>query len=243
MNYKNNNNNNSNTFSNPFSNVNQSIFNNHPLINNSNQYFLEKKYISIHSNARDITKYPSSSEFELILPQEYLNVVSSKLYSWSFPANYNVFSLASYNVTMTFKFIQLYNPSEHLIQNVLLEGIFAALYDFMNTNGEFIVVIEPGFYNPDQMTTELTNKFNESVTNIINIFFDNPENAIKYSEAKNLFRSYERFNIVYYGLVIMQINLYKQIVLIFLFVNLLLIPIVYVKMFYQNGLIGVYLPI
>ncbi len=31
------------------------VFNGHPLIDNSNQYFFEKKFISIHSEDRDIT--------------------------------------------------------------------------------------------------------------------------------------------------------------------------------------------
>ena len=171
------------------------VFNNHPLIPNSNQYFFEKKYISIHSEDRDFSKYPTSSEFEVMLPQEYLNVASARLYSWSFPANYNVFSVSTYNVTMTFKFQKLYNPGEHIVSDPLLEGIFAALYSYNDT--EFILDVEPGFYNPDQMATELTNKFNNTVTNAINRFFDDPTNSVTYAEAKSRFVSYDRFRIVY----------------------------------------------
>jgi hypothetical protein len=169
--------------------------NNHPLIKNSNQYFFEKKYLSIHSEDRDVTKYPIASEFEILLPQEYLNVASARLYSWSFPANYNVFSINTYNVTMSYKFLKLYNPGEHSFSDPLAEGIFAALYSYGDL--EIIIDIEPGFYNPDQMVTELTNKFNESVTRIIDAFFSNPDNAINYATAKSLFTRYDRFNIVY----------------------------------------------
>jgi hypothetical protein len=172
--------------------MSSTLFNNHPLIPNSNQYFFERKYVSIHSEDRDITKYPVSSLFEIELPQDYLNVASVKLSSWSFPANYNVFSITNYNVTMTFKLTQLYNPGEFGISDTLLEGIFAALYDHLDK--EFIIIIEPGFYNPDQMATELTNKFNESVTLEINKFLQNNPD---YSEALNLFNVYDRFNIVY----------------------------------------------
>lgn len=171
------------------------VYNNHPLINNSNQYFYEKKYVSIHSEDRDFSKYPNSAEFEIMLPQELLNIASARLYSWSFPANYNVFSVSTYNVTMTFKFIQLYNPGEHQFSDPVSEAIFAALYSYSNT--EFILVIEPGFYNPDQMSTELTNKFNTCVTNAINTFLNEPENAVKYAVAKSEFVSYDRFRIVY----------------------------------------------
>ena len=166
---------------------------NHPLITNSNQYFLEKKYISISSEDRDYSKYPNSAEFEITLPQEYLNVVSARLYSWSFPANYNVFSAFSSNVTMTFKIEACYNPGEHNVSDPLLEGIFAALYN--NLDNQYAITIEPGFYNPTQMATELTNKFNETITNYIYTFFQN--NATQYSEAKSLFQSYNRFIVAY----------------------------------------------
>ncbi len=166
---------------------------NHPLINNSNQYFLENKFISIHSEDRDIIKFPRSSEFEIILPQDYLNVVSTRLFSWSFPANYNVFSVTNNNVLMTFKFKKLYNPGEHIVSDVLLEGIFAALY--ANIDKEYVVEIETGFYNTTQMPVELTNKFNESVTNTINQFFN--DNYPTYKEAQLLFKNYNRFNVVY----------------------------------------------
>ena len=180
--------------------MSNTTFNNHPLIKNSNQYFLEKKYISINSEDRDITKYPNSSEFEISLPQEYLNVAAARLYSWSFPANYNVFSITDFNVIITFKFDKLYNPGEHSYSNTLLEGIFAALN--YHNDKEILTTIEPGFYNPEQMATELTNKFNYEVTTLIDYFFNNPSlwGGNDYSSAKALFESsggYNRFVIVY----------------------------------------------
>lgn len=171
------------------------ISNNHPLIKNANSYHLEKKYITIHSEDRDILKYPNSTEFEMLLPQEYLKVASARLYSWAFPANYNVFSRLNNNILMGFKFLELYNPGEHAVSDPLLEGIFAALYNYTNTQGEIAIHIEPGFYNPYQMAIELTNKFNEAVTIIINDFFN--ENSVTYAVAKSLFTRYKRFNIVY----------------------------------------------
>jgi hypothetical protein len=168
---------------------------NHPLIKNVNSYFLEKKYITIHSEDRDITRYPNSSEFEIMLPQEYLKVASVRLYSWSFPANYNVFSVLNYNVAMGFSFNKLYNPGEFSVSDPLLEGIFAALYDYQNNEGEVKITIETGFYTPYQMATELTNKFNVAVTEIINTFFNN--NPVTYAVAKSLFTGYYRFNVVY----------------------------------------------
>ena len=170
--------------------------NNHPLIPNSNQYYFEKKYVSIHSEDRDVLKYRNPSSFEIELPQDYLNVQSVRLSSWSFPANYSVFSVDTHNVYMTFKFIKLYNPGEHAFSDPLTEAIFAGLY--YNISNEYIVIIEPGFYNPIQMATELTNKLNEVVTVYLNNFFVSTDpNYIQYNYAAALFTSYERFVVVY----------------------------------------------
>jgi len=168
--------------------------NNHPIIPNSNQYYFEKKYISIHSEDRDVNKYRNPSSFEIELPQDYLNVQSARLYSWSFPANYSVFSTDTHNVYMTFKFIKLYNPGEHAFSDPLTEAIFAGLY--YNLSNEYFFAIEPGFYNPTQMATELTNKMNEAVTIQLNKFFADPAYPA-YNYAAALFTSYDRFTIVY----------------------------------------------
>jgi hypothetical protein len=170
------------------------VMSNHPLIENANQYFSTKKYVSINSEDRDIIKYPISTEFEIELPQDYLNVVSVKLHSWSFPANYDVFSLLNSNITVVFKFIQVYEPFNHDNFDIVAQAIFAALETQIET--DYIITIEEGFYNPEQMATELTNKLNESTTHIINNFLNDPVN-VQYAEAKRLFKTYDRFKIVY----------------------------------------------
>ena len=168
--------------------------NNHPIIPNSNQYFFEKKYVSIHSEDRDPLKFINPSYFEIEMPQDYLNVQSVKLSSWSFPANYSVFSTSTHNVLLTFKLLTLYNPGEHAFSDPLTEAIFAGLY--YNTNFEYSFSIEHGFYNPTQMATELTNKLNESITIYLNEFFVNPVYP-QYNYAAALFINYERFTVVY----------------------------------------------
>ena len=175
--------------------MSNTVFNNHSLIKNSNQYFYEKKYISINSEDRDISKYPHAAEFEITLPQELLNVASTRLYSWSFPANYNVFSVMLNNVRMTYKFTNLYNPADFGVSDPLLEGIFAALFNYGDTN--IIVDIETGFYTPAQIAIELTNKFNDAATRIIYAFLNDPANLPAYQTAKDTFVGYDRFNIVY----------------------------------------------
>ena len=137
---------------------------NHPLIPNEQEYIVYKKIISIHSEDRDIIKYPSASEFEIELPQDYLNVRSATLTSWTFPANYSTFSLQNKNITISFQ-LNPFNPGEVRIVDPLQVAIFQTLYNFVGNS--FFVVIESGFYNPEQMVTELTNRFNSVVNDYL----------------------------------------------------------------------------
>ena len=82
---------------------------NHPLIPNSQDYLIYKKYVSIHSEDRDILKYPNSSQFEIELPEDITNIYSLRLINWTFPANYNTFSVLTNNITMTFVISEPYS--------------------------------------------------------------------------------------------------------------------------------------
>ena len=167
----------------------------HPLIPNSNQYYVDKKYVSIHSEDRDILRFPKSSEFEIELPQDYLNVQQVTLSQWSFPANYNVFSPTNFNIGMSFRFENVYNPGDNSYSDPLNEAIFAALYNNIDT--EHIILIETGFYNPEQMATELTNKMNSVITNFLSNYFTNTP---AYNYANDLLTNaggYDRFVVVY----------------------------------------------
>ena len=180
----------------------QTVFNvnqNHPLIPNSQNYTLYKKFVSIHSEDRDYIKYPNSASFEIELPEDYLNVSTVRLANWTFPANYNTFSPLTSNITMTFKINNPYNPGEHEFNDPLQEAIFLALY--YNSANHYKVIISTGFYNPDQMATELTNRFNEAVNNIIKQYLT--DNIITHPEYADLLTQfiasvgYTQFVIVY----------------------------------------------
>ena len=135
---------------------------NHPLIPNAQQYMFEKQYVSIHSEDRNILKYPNASEFEIELPQDYLNVQGIKLITHRFPTNLNLFSALQRNLTMTFTITDPYiYPSPTALEN----AIYLALYE--NESKGFVITIEEGNYTPQQMAKELTNKFNFAVTNMI----------------------------------------------------------------------------
>jgi hypothetical protein len=177
----------------------------HPLTPNSQNYTYYKKYVSIHSEDRDFIKYPLSSSFEIELPEDYLNVSSVRLTDWTFPANYSTFSPISSNISMTFVISNPYNPGEHELNDNLQNAIFEALYNY--GSNQYKIIIEEGFYNPDQMATELTNKFNEAVNIIITKYFtdniNNPPldpNHPDYSDALNELLAnggYTQFVVVY----------------------------------------------
>lgn len=176
-------------FNNTYSNTNQ----NHPLQQNSQSFLSYKKYVSIHSEDRDAISFPNSCEFEIELPEDITNISTMKLVDWSFPSNYDTFSLLNSNITMIFKFISLYEPPNK-ITNPLESAIYEALNDY---NDNYIVTIEEGFYNPTQITKELTNKFNEVVTKQI-VYYLNNNSSLTYLLDEFIDSGgYTRFVIVY----------------------------------------------
>jgi hypothetical protein len=63
---------------------------------------------------------------------------------------------------MTFLINNPYNPNINGVTNILAVKTFECLFNTQTEN--FVFRISDGFYNPQQMVTELTNKFNEAVT-------------------------------------------------------------------------------
>lgn len=159
---------------------------NHPLIPNANEYMFYKKYVSIHSEDRDINKYPNSSEFEIELPEDYLNVATVRLANFAFPSNYYTFSSLLSNITMTFQITNPYNPSIYYGDNqedyindpiYLYYGIHYAIVSPISIP-TFTINIEEGYYTPTQMVNELTNQFNTVVTNYLIEYFNSQNNVI-----------------------------------------------------------------
>ena len=148
-------------------------FTGHPLIKNTQEYMVYHKYVSIHSQDRDILKYPSSSAFEIELPQDYLNVLSVRLSSWSFPSNYNTFSNLYRNTEMTFQISEPYNPQANGDIDPLHNAIYEALEKHIGKN--FLVILPEGFYNPNQLVITLTAIFNITVsdylTNYLSVYY------------------------------------------------------------------------
>jgi hypothetical protein len=171
---------------------------NHPIQPNEQDYFVNfKKYVSIHSEDRDMVKYPSSSNYEIEIPQDIANVSQVRLVDWTFPANYDVFSLKYENILLTFKINNPYNPGEYNNQDTITELVYEVL--FLTQDTPYVITIEEGFYNQTQMTTELTRKMNEAVTTRINSYYTkNNTLAPVTAEIVAAYAGYNRFIVVYH---------------------------------------------
>jgi hypothetical protein len=102
------------------------------------------KILSIHTEDRDVTKYPSSSNFAVDLPIEYKNVYSMKLIDIELPSNYYVFSESNQNTKMT----------------VTVGSVSA------------IITITEGTYSPTQLASELTGQLNAAFGSIFQVYFN-----------------------------------------------------------------------
>ena len=175
----------------------------HPLIPNSNSYVVEKKFVSIHSQDRDLKSYPISSLFEIELPQSYENVQSVRLNNWSFPANYNVFGLESNNLIFIFSLKDIYNPSENGVNDPIAIAVYKLLVKINNSDRDFAsykAVITEGFYNPDQMANELSARMNQAVNTKLLVLAEkirDEEGDASYIESLLQYGEYDQFVVAY----------------------------------------------
>ena len=89
------------------SGVNYSLGAGKPLISREQNYVLDRKLLTIHSEDRDISKWPNANEFEIVLPQQLLNIQSMRLVEIEMPTNLYVFSDLYQNTIMDINGIQI----------------------------------------------------------------------------------------------------------------------------------------
>ena len=109
----------------------------HPLIPREQTFAIDRKFLTVHSEDRDINKWPNANHFELQLPQTYTNVETLALVQYDFPIYYNTFSTQSQNTILTFTVDIVTDP--------------------------LTITIDSGFYSPVQFAYELENKLNLAV--------------------------------------------------------------------------------
>lgn len=107
------------------------VGNSHVLQGRSQNYVIVRRLLTLHSEDRDACKWPSSSYFEVDLPEPITNVQSMRLVNLTMPQNLYVFSRAMQNTKMW------------------LSDETAGLRGFQE------VEIQEGTYTPDQLALEL----------------------------------------------------------------------------------------
>jgi hypothetical protein len=117
-----------------------------PLINREQNYVLDRKIVTVHSEDRDITKWPNSNTFEIMLPETLLYVQSMRLVQSTMPGNFFTFS-NDYQNTMFY---------------------------FTIHGEQYLITIQEGYYTPCQLSTELSNKMNKEIQAdaSFNVFYD-----------------------------------------------------------------------
>ena len=136
--------------------MNFNLNNNQPLIRNQQNYYLDRKLITIHTEDRDSNKWSNENEFEITLPEPVTNIQSMRLIDGTFPSNYYTFCEEN--------------------QNTKFE-----LYIHNGTSGETLTCsIQDGFYTPEQLaqeieedvTRQLIRYFSSGVVPDFKVFYD-----------------------------------------------------------------------
>jgi hypothetical protein len=116
-------------------------------------FVVYKKMLSVHSEDRDITKWPSSTMFDIEIPVEYKNVVSLRLSDIEIPASYYVFTAKNQNISLT---VKLENDTQ-------------------------TVIISEGTYTPMQLSMELTSQLNHYFSNDPNFQVQYSNTSMKFA--------------------------------------------------------------
>ena len=130
----------------------------HPLQPREQTYLLDRKLLTVHSEDRDVKKWPQANHFEIILPQAYQNIESMRLVEANMPANYYTFSNEYQNTKLEFSLIPKNNTGA--------DPFYLSLS--ANVNGNYTVDIQEGFYCPEELAAEIENKMNIAVTEYLN---------------------------------------------------------------------------
>ena len=140
---------------------NFSVNQNHPMIPNNQTFKLDRKLISVHSEDRDVSKWPNVNEFEVKLPVDLKNVSSLRLMDVQFPVNYYVFSNNYQNTKFTFKVL----PNNGITHT----GVGCTRSDaqqdklLSNSTNSYTAQISEGFYTPIRLADEIAGQMNKTV--------------------------------------------------------------------------------
>ena len=105
------------------------VQNNQPLIPRQQYYTLDRKLVTIHSEDRDVCKWPNANHFEVELPESIQNVQSLRLAETAMPSHF-------------------YNISKQFQNNALVYTT--------DDGSDNLIELPDGFYTPHQLACVLT---------------------------------------------------------------------------------------
>ena len=157
-------------------------YNSHQLITRQQSYNLNKKILTVHSEDRDMCKWPFSNNFAIDCPEVYEKVESMRIVDITFPSLQYTFTNSYQNTKLSFRIFPK-NPGS------VWYPVTAAY-----VNNVYIMEIQEGYYTPDQLANELQNKLNETVST----FIKTKDNSIPpYTNFKVYYNKVA--NILYFG--------------------------------------------
>jgi hypothetical protein len=112
-------------------------------------YKAVRKLLNINSTDRDISKYPNSNNFEIILPQPIKRVLSIKLLESNFP--YTIYNISNIKQNTKMKFAVIIPNNNNVGANVHIE-----------------IELDEGFYTEITLVSAISYKMNEAVKQKLN---------------------------------------------------------------------------
>ncbi len=134
---------------------------------NANTYMTIKKIVSIHSEDRDITKFPAASLFDVQLPTDYKNIVSITLDNIDIPKSVYVFSNHLQNIKLTFYVIPVHTLGSGMSPTTFAEWDYTTGMALLQNKNGYTITVTEGNYSSEEMKNELTGLMNEAVTNYL----------------------------------------------------------------------------
>ena len=144
----------------------------HPLIPRDQYYTLDRKLLTVHSDDRDICKWPHANHFEIELPEIMTDVQSMRLVEISMPVNYYTFANNYQNTKFIFTIREKDPQSAWRNASSANWGIISGK--------SFEVEIGEGFYCPDELACEIEGKMNEVITRYLRGHADPSYNSYTY---------------------------------------------------------------
>ena len=127
----------------------------HQLIPRQQTYTLNKKILTIHSEDRDMAKWPFSNSFAIECPEVYLNVQTMRLVDIALPQTQDVFDNEYQNTKLGFKLYPRNTAAPYYVELA------------SNVNYIYTITIQEGTYTNEQMVNELQNKLNKVINDYL----------------------------------------------------------------------------